>query len=141
MKRRYLACVLVLIVAFAALPGRTCAFEPQEQLENHTLEHRARTLFTKLRCPVCQNQSIDESDSDIARDLRAIVREKLLQGESDPNILAFLEERYGRFILLEPEISAMTLLLWAVPILSLLCGMALIAARIAMKRNRNALAK
>ncbi len=85
-------------------------------------EERARTLFKELRCVVCQNQSIDDSDADVARDLRAIVREQISTGKSDSEIRSFLVSRYGEFVLLKPAFAMHTLLLWLMPILLLAVG-------------------
>ena len=79
------------------------------------LEERARDISTKLRCLVCQNQSIDDSDADLARDLRVIVRERLVDGDTNDEVLDFVVERYGEFVLLAPRVSARNMLLWATP--------------------------
>jgi cytochrome c-type biogenesis protein CcmH len=96
------------------------AVEPDEILANRALETRARALSTGLRCLVCQNQSIDDSSAPLARDLRLLVRERLQTGETDAQVLAFITERYGQFVLLNPPVSGNTLLLWATPVLLLL---------------------
>jgi len=85
-------------------------------------EDRARVLFTELRCVVCQNQSIADSEADVARDLREIVRQEISTGKSDSEIRAFLVARYGEFILLKPDFAWHTFLLWAAPVLLLLIG-------------------
>ena len=86
------------------------------------LEERARKLSVEIRCLVCQNQSIDDSDAQLARDLRALVREKLVEGLSDEDILDYLVKRYGEFVLLRPRFGARTLMLWVFPIGVLLIG-------------------
>ena len=91
-------------------------------LADKALEARARALSTELRCLVCQNQSIDDSNAPLARDLRLIVREKLVAGESEDAILAFLVARYGEFVLLKPRFTMATALLWLGPFLVLLAG-------------------
>ena len=98
------------------------AVNPDEVLDNPVLEKRARDLSTGIRCLVCQNQSIDDSDAQLARDLRILVREKLVEGLSDKQILDFLVERYGEFVLLKPRFTTQTLLLWFLPLLVLLTG-------------------
>ncbi len=116
--RRLLGCVLLLIVAATPL----LAVEPDEILKDPRLEERARTLSSELRCLVCQNQSIDDSHAPLARDLRVLVRQKLVSGDSDDTIRAFLVERYGEFILLKPRFSFDTLVLWMSPFALLLLG-------------------
>jgi cytochrome c-type biogenesis protein CcmH len=92
------------------------AFEPDEVLADKPLEARARALSQALRCLVCQNQSIDDSNAPLARDLRKIVRERLTAGDSDDAVLAFVEARYGEFVLLRPRFNAHTVLLWLAPL-------------------------
>lgn len=99
----------------AAMVIATCAavaVQPGEQLADPKLEARARALGEELRCMVCQNQSIDDSDAPLAKDLRLIVRERVKAGDSDGEVLSFLTERYGEFVLLRPSLRAETLLLW-----------------------------
>lgn len=107
------------------------AVQPDEILKNPVLESRARDLSRQLRCMVCQNQSIDDSDAPLARDLRLLVRERLTAGDSDAQVLDFLVARYGQFVLLSPRFSASTVLLWAAPFIVLLVGglLAFIALR------------
>jgi cytochrome c-type biogenesis protein CcmH len=105
--RRLRLAALALIVAAPAW-----AVQPSEMLKDPALEARARTLSSELRCLVCQNESIDESDADLAHDIRALVRERIVQGESNAEIRAFLVSRYGDFILLKPPFETSTLLLW-----------------------------
>jgi cytochrome c-type biogenesis protein CcmH len=87
------------------------------------LEQRARTLSRELRCMVCQNQSIDDSDAPLARDLRLLVRERLKAGDSNEQVIDFLVARYGEFVLLRPRLAWHTVLLWAAPALLLMCGL------------------
>lgn len=103
------------------------ATSPDEILEDPALELRARSLGKELRCLVCQNQSIDDSDAPLARDLRLIVRERLVDGDSDQDIRDYLVARYGDFVLLKPPINLGTLALWGGPFLILLLGMMVIA--------------
>ena len=98
------------------------AVTPSEILPDAKLEVRARALSSHLRCLVCQNQSIDDSDAELAGDLRKIVREHLVAGESDEAIMKYLVARYGDFILLNPPFKLETLLLWGTPALALLMG-------------------
>ncbi len=109
--------ILVLLAPLAAL-----AVEPDEILGDATLEARARALSRELRCMVCQNESIDESHAELARDLRLLVRERLTAGDSDEDIRAFLVQRYGDFILLKPPFKLATWLLWGAPFLVLAAG-------------------
>jgi cytochrome c-type biogenesis protein CcmH len=103
--------------------------QPGEQLADPALEGRARTLSRELRCMVCQNESIDESNAPLARDLRLLVRERLVAGDSDRQVLDFLVSRYGDFVLLRPPFNASTLLLWGTPLVAVvLGGVALFAA-------------
>ena len=108
----------VSIVLFAAtLAGASPSFavQPDEILSDFALETRARTLSGELRCMVCQNQSIDDSDAPLARDLRLLVRERLKAGDSDAQVFDFLTARYGQFVLLKPRLGWDTALLWGAP--------------------------
>jgi len=98
------------------------AVQPDEQLGDPVLEARAREISAGLRCLVCQNQSIDDSDAPLARDLRILVRERLQAGDSDTAVRDYLVARYGDFILLKPPFEAGTLLLWLTPVLALVAG-------------------
>src|SRR6185436_13040297 len=104
------------------------AVDPGEMLKDPALEARARRISQELRCLVCQNQSIDDSNAELARDLRVLVRERLAAGDSDAAVLAFVEARYGEFVLLRPPLKLHTLALWSAPIL-LLLGIALYLVR------------
>jgi cytochrome c-type biogenesis protein CcmH len=128
--RSVLAALLVLAVAAPA-----CAIEPQEQLTDPALEARARALGQQLRCLVCQNESIDDSNADLARDLRTIVRERLTAGDSDQQVLGFVTARYGDYVLLRPPVRAGTLVLWFGPVVLL------VTAIIAMTLRRRRPAK
>ncbi len=108
-----------------ALTGPAGAVQPGEELADPALEARARALSREIRCLVCQNQSIEESEADLARDLRLILRERIAAGAQDAEVKAFLVQRYGDFILLDPPVKPSTWLLWFAPaaILALaLCG-------------------
>jgi cytochrome c-type biogenesis protein CcmH len=98
------------------------AVQPDEMLPDPRLEARARVLSRELRCMVCQNQSIDDSDAPLAPDLRLLVRERLRAGDSDQNVLDFLVARYGEFVLLRPRLQWHTALLWLTPMLLLIGG-------------------
>ncbi len=116
-----LAIVLGICLALGA--ASPCfAVEPDEILKNPVLETRARTLSEDLRGLVCQNESIDESHADLARDIRILVRQRLQAGDTDAQIRAYLVARYGTFILLRPPVEPRTLLLWGTPLLVLFAG-------------------
>jgi cytochrome c-type biogenesis protein CcmH len=117
-----LRAVLMCIVIGAMSPAM--AVQPDEILKDPALESRARALSRELRCMVCQNQSIDDSDAPLARDLRILVRERLRAGDSDAQVIDFLTDRYGDFVLLKPRLNARTVLLWSLPALVLLGGAA-----------------
>jgi len=110
---------LILIMLFTASAK---AVEPDELLEDPHLEARARALSIDIRCLVCQNQSIDDSDADLAKDLRKLVRKKLKEGASDEDIRKYLVARYGEFVLLRPRIKSDTYILWFGPVIILLAG-------------------
>jgi cytochrome c-type biogenesis protein CcmH len=119
-------------------PGTARAVQPGEVLADPALEARARALSANLRCLVCQNQSIDESDAPLARDLRLLVRERLVAGDSDAQVERFLVARYGEFVLLRPPFAAHTLLLWLMPLILLAAAAAGIAWRLAAARRQPA---
>lgn len=108
-----------LIAAVMLLPCGASAVEPDEVLQDAGLETRARHLSAELRCLVCQNQSIDDSHAPLAKDLRLIVRERLVAGDSDDAVLDFVVARYGKFVLLRPPFQIDTVLLWATPLVVL----------------------
>lgn len=113
--------LLALAFLALALPAAR-AVQPDEVLRNPALEQRAREISSGLRCLVCQNQSIDDSNAPLARDLRLLVRERLTAGDSDKAVVDFVVARYGDFVLLRPPFNAHTVLLWAAPFLILLGG-------------------
>jgi cytochrome c-type biogenesis protein CcmH len=113
---------LLLLLSLLAWPAAAPAVQPDEVLANPALEERARRISAELRCLVCQNQSIDDSDAALARDLRVLVRERLKAGDSDAEIMDFIVSRYGEFVLLRPRFSLQTALLWATPALLLAAG-------------------
>ena len=114
--------LLLVVVCVVGLAVPALALNPGEMLADSALEARARALSKTLRCMVCQNQSIDDSDAPLAHDLRVLVRERLQAGDSDAQVRDFLVARYGEFVLLEPRLRPGTALLWAVPILVLVLG-------------------
>jgi len=124
---------LLLAAAIACAAGPGWAVTAGEQLDDPALEARARTIGKTLRCLVCQNQSIDDSNAIVAQDLRRLVRERLLAGDEDDAVIAYIHARYGDFVLLKPPLKPETYLLWAAPALSLLLG--LLAARSALRRR------
>ncbi|WP_439542659.1 cytochrome c-type biogenesis protein [Hyphomicrobium sp.] len=115
--RFFLLAAVVLGTAVHA--GSALAVTPQEILADKALEHRAREISGGLRCLVCQNQSIDDSDAPLAHDLRVLVRERLTAGDSDEQVRDFVVARYGEFVLLKPPFSAETLLLWFMPLIAI----------------------
>jgi cytochrome c-type biogenesis protein CcmH len=121
---------LAIILLALSLGAPALAVQPDEVLKDGKLEARARALSQELRCMVCQNQSIDDSDAPLAKDLRVLVRERLTAGDSDRQVIDFLVARYGEFVLLRPRMNAHTLLLWLAPFAVLLIGaIAFLAAR------------
>ena len=127
--------MIALLLALVA-PSAALAVQPDEILTDPALEARARHLSDELRCMVCQNQSIDDSEAPLARDLRLLVRERLTNGDSDQQVLDFLVARYGEFVLLKPRFELHTLLLWGLPPIALLAGM--IALFISARRRQAA---
>jgi len=125
---------LMIILAALGCVRLAHAVQPDEILPDPTLEARARALSHDLRCMVCQNQSIDDSDAPLARDLRILVRERLTAGDSDRQVLDFLVARYGEFVLLKPRFASHTALLWATPVV-LLVGGALALVALARRRR------
>ena len=128
--QRLRAIALCLMIAVS---GPALAVQPDEVLSDSRLEARARALSQELRCLVCQNQSIDDSDALLARDLRILLRERLKSGDSDKQVLDFLVARYGEFVLLRPPFNGHTLLLWLAPGLLLVAG---VIALLALGRRR-----
>ena len=121
MKAKFSLASLVLLLALV-FAGAAQAVKPDEVLPDPALEARARALSEGLRCMVCQNQSIDESDADLARDLRILVRQRLVAGDTDQQVMDYIVSRYGEFVLLKPRFSLRNALLWGTPVLLLLAG-------------------
>jgi cytochrome c-type biogenesis protein CcmH len=132
MRRLLLALAVLASLGLAAAPIE--AVEPDEVLDDPILETRARDLSRILRCPVCQNESIDSSSADLARDLRILVRERLVAGDSDQQVLDFLVASYGDYILLQPPLKPRTYLLWFGPVLVLLLGLGVVLRLRARRR-------
>jgi cytochrome c-type biogenesis protein CcmH len=121
----------IAIVLFLFLPAMAFAVEPDEMLQDPVLEQRAREISKELRCVVCQNQDIDSSNAGVARDLRILVRERLVAGDSDEEAIAYIHARYGDYVLMRPPFNTSTLALWLAPFIlvfvSLLVGWAVIS--------------
>jgi cytochrome c-type biogenesis protein CcmH len=131
--RTALCAITILLLASVS----AYAVEPGEKLADPAQEARARRISQELRCLVCQNQSIDDSNAELARDLRLLVRERIVAGDTDAQVLAFVEARYGEFVLLRPPFKLHTLALWLTPLL-LLIGTALVLRRNARARSATA---
>jgi cytochrome c-type biogenesis protein CcmH len=114
--------IVLAFVAALLFSGAASAVQPDEVLKDQALEKRAREISAGLRCLVCQNQSIDDSDAQLAKDLRLLVRERLVAGDSNQQVESFLVQRYGEFVLLRPTFGTHTLLLWLTPALVLILG-------------------
>lgn len=106
----------------AVWSGPAVAVRPDEMLSNPVLEARARSIGSELRCLVCQNESIDDSDADLAHDLRMLVRQRLLAGDSDEQVKQYIVDRYGNYVLLKPPFEPETYLLWFGPVIFIICG-------------------
>jgi cytochrome c-type biogenesis protein CcmH len=130
------ALLLALVLASGLPAPAEAVLRPDELLEDPALEARARAIGRELRCVVCQNQSIDDSNAELAQDFRRIVRERVQAGESDEEVLQFMVDRYGAFVLLKPPVTAGTVLLWGGPFAVLLIGGGIVAWT--MRRRREA---
>ncbi len=129
---RLLALALIAVLAFSPV---AFAVQPDEIMSDPAQEARARALSREYRCMVCQNQSIDDSDAPLARDLRLLVRERIAAGDSDSQVTDFLVTRYGEFVLLNPRVSRETFLLWLIPPMALAGGV--LALWMHMRRRRS----
>ncbi len=132
---------LATALLIALLAGPAFAISAVEQLDDPALESRARVIFKELRCLVCQNQSIDESNATLAKDLRLLVRERLVAGETDEAIVGYIVSRYGDFVLLEPPFKPSTYVLWLGPAVILLLGAAGAAVYLRRQGARTATAE
>lgn len=122
--------VLAFLFAVLLFAGSACAVEPHEMLQDPALEARAREVSKALRCVVCQNETIDESNAEIARDMRLLVRARILAGDTNEQVISFLVSRYGDYILLRPRLQPSTLVLWFGPLLVLVLGGVVVARRL-----------
>ncbi|CAN7428972.1 cytochrome c-type biogenesis protein [Rhizobium sp. LjRoot254] len=127
--------ILVALILLAASLTPAFAVNPDEVLADPALEARARAISAELRCMVCQNQSIDDSNAELARDLRVLVRERLTAGDTDDEVLAYLVSRYGEFVLLKPPLGFNTVLLWGMPVALLVIGGVVIFRQSARRRH------
>ena len=133
------AALVAFILASGLFIGACLAVEPTEMLKDPALEARARTIGQALRCVVCQNQSIDDSSAEVARDMRRAVRDRLTVGDSDDQVFAYMVARYGDYVLLRPPFKTSTLVLWlGGPLLLVVAGTALLFA--ARRRARRTVA-
>ena len=133
--RRFILLLALLASVLAPLTA-VHALAPDEVLADPVLEQRARALSSELRCMVCQTQSIDDSDAPLAKDLRVLVRERLVAGDSDAQVIDYLVSRYGEFVLLKPKVAWHTLALWIAGPLALIAGVA--GLLVALRRQRKA---
>ena len=129
----------ILLLSFVLLlsPLNVFSIEPDEILSDSKLENRARNLSKGIRCLVCQNQSIDDSDSELAKDLRKIIRIKIVEGKKDKEINDFLVEKYGNFILMRPPFYSETFLLWSSPFIIVIIGFIIIFFSLKKTRSEN----
>ena len=129
----------ILLISFVLLlsPLNVFSIEPDEILSDSNLENRARNLSKGIRCLVCQNQSIDDSDSELAKDLRKIIRIKIVEGKKDKEINDFLVEKYGNFILMKPPFYSETFLLWSSPFIIVFIGFIIIFFSLKKTRPEN----
>jgi len=129
----------ILLISFVLLlnPLNVFSIEPDEILSDSKLENRARNLSKGIRCLVCQNQSIDDSDSELAKDLRKIIRIKIVEGKKDKEINDFLVEKYGNFILMKPPFYSETFLLWLSPFIIVFIGFIIIFFSLKKTRPEN----
>ena len=119
-KKNFIMITVICLIQF--LPINCFTVEPDEVLKNHEQELRARNISKNIRCMVCQNQSIDESNAPLAKDLRILIRSKIKSGNTDKEIYKYLTDRYGDFILLKPPIKLSTLALWILPFIFFIIG-------------------
>ncbi len=120
---RYINRVLMIAAALLLVATQSFAVLPEEVLQDRALEARARVISQDLRCLVCQNQSIDDSNAPLAKDLRVIVRERLTAGDSNEQVFGYVVSRYGNYVLLKPPLQADTFLLWASPFIILVIAL------------------
>ena len=129
MKNFFLSKIFILIISICLIQFfsvNSHGVDPEEILQDQKQELRARNMSKNIRCMICQNQSIDESNAPLAKDLRILIRSKITEGNSDKEIYKFLTDRYGDFILLKPPIKLSTLALWMLPFVFLLIGILIV---------------
>jgi cytochrome c-type biogenesis protein CcmH len=129
------ACAVIALLLGLAV-GPALAVQPDEVLSDPALEARARALSAELRCMVCQNQSIDDSNADLARDLRVLLRERLKAGDTDQQVMDYIVSRYGEFVLLKPRFNLRNAILWIGPVVLLLVGSAVVFLNVRHRRDR-----
>ncbi|MBI0003163.1 cytochrome c-type biogenesis protein CcmH [Bartonella sp. M0177] len=132
---RFFSRLLAAFCFICLMNSAVLAVLPDEVLQDQALEQRARDISSHLRCLVCQNESIDDSNAPLARDLRLIVRERLTAGDSDSEVIDYLVARYGEFVLLKPRLNAETLLLWLAPLFIIVIAASLIFWRFKRREN------
>ena len=131
------AALLALLLALTMpLPGPALAVQPDEVLDDPVLEARARELSKGLRCLVCRNEAIDESNADLARDMRLLVRERLVEGDTDDTVITFIVDRYGEYVLLQPTLTGSNIALWLAGPAMLLAGGGIAAVYLRRRRMR-----
>jgi cytochrome c-type biogenesis protein CcmH len=135
MLRKFLIAYVSTLFVVVSLGSVAHAVQPNEMLPDPQLEQRARGISQQLRCMVCQNQSIDDSDAPLAKDLRLLVRERVKAGDSDPQVIDYMVARYGEFVLLRPRFAWHTVALWVTPAIVLLAGG--LGMLFAVRRRRN----
>ena len=131
---RLLAVLLLCLMVFVGTAQAVS--DPSELLSNPIQEARAEAIGQQLRCLVCQNESIEDSNADLARDIRTIIRQQVVAGQADAQIKAYMVQRYGTFILLKPPFDAMTALLWGTPVIALLLGLGIAFTALRQRRRR-----
>lgn len=142
MRRLLLATLLAAVTIMAPFStGPAVAVQPDEVLDDPALEERARGISSGLRCLVCRNESIDESNADLARDLRLLVRERLVAGDTDDETVDYIVARYGEYVLLRPTFDGSSIALWLAGPLLLLAGVGLSLSYVRQRASANALAE
>jgi cytochrome c-type biogenesis protein CcmH len=127
---------LLLLCLMLSIGTAQAVSDPSELLSNPAQEARAESIGHQLRCLVCQNESIEDSNADLARDIRTIIRQQVVAGQTNTQIIAYMVQRYGTFILLKPPFDAMTALLWGTPVIALLLGLSIAFAAVWQRRRR-----
>jgi cytochrome c-type biogenesis protein CcmH len=135
-KKERLALACLLLTLLLSVGTAWAVSDPSELLTNPAQEARAEAIGQQLRCLVCQNESIEDSNADLARDIRAIIRQQVVAGRTDRQIIGYMVQRYGSFILLKPPFDAVTAPLWATPVLALLLGFGVALLAIWQRRRR-----